>query len=336
MRPRASSDNARARRPTTLLLVFVLALVALPTLVVAGGYGRSSLYHELRRTYGLGGREADAEHDDPATEEANARAANEAKAREDAAEKPKDLFHVGAAMDHEELRNQFAKFPDHHDINAQVHRSGLTALKHAILVGNDTYVKTVIELGADTNAKLFGGKAIHFNAGACGVRGSVSILRILLEHGANVTEESDEGYQPVHIAARGWKKYCNDYMSALLEFDDVDPNARRSGGNSTTPLHEAAQKASFHMVKILIDAGGDVNAQDGSGETPLHKAIRGDHAHAAWGLIQHGADIFIKNKRGHDIEALAKLIRAPYDTMEMIRKHKESLEAKNQKAKDEL
>ncbi|MDA9766773.1 ankyrin repeat domain-containing protein, partial [bacterium] len=251
------------------------------------------------------------------------------------AEKPANLLHVGHRMDHEELRSQFEKFPDHHDINAPLHRSGLTALKHAILVGNDTYVRTVIELGADTNAKLYGGKAIHFNAGACGQRGSVPILHALLEHGADPIEETDQGYQAVHIAARGWKKYCIPYMQALLEAEAVDPNARRSTGNMTTPLHEAAHKSSFEMVKMLIDAGADVNAQDADGETPLHKAIRGDHIHAAWGLMSNGADIFIKNKRGIDVEALANLMRADYDTKQMFKQHKESLE-KKKAAKDEL
>lgn len=41
-------------------------------------------------------------------------------------------------------------------------------LKYAILVGNDTYVRTVIEFGADINAKLYGGKVIYFNVGLCG------------------------------------------------------------------------------------------------------------------------------------------------------------------------
>jgi ankyrin repeat protein len=103
----------------------------------------------------------------------------------------------------------------------------------------------------------------------------------------------------------------------------------------TTPLHEAAHKSSFEMVKVLIDAGADVNAQDADGETPLHKAIRGDHIHAAWGLMSNGADIFIKNKRGIDVEALANLMRADYDTKQMFKQHKESLE-KKKAVKDEL
>jgi|TARA_B110000003_G_scaffold122724_1_gene125162 palmitoyltransferase len=335
---RESSRDARLRRarvafaPSRVVVVVVIAALTLlrhARRVDAGGFGRSSLYSELQRTYGLGGREADAEHD--VVPDPNAREAEP----EPEEEKPANLLHVGHRMDHEELRNQFEKFPDHHDINAPLHRSGLTALKHAILVGNDTYVRTVIELGADTNAKLYGGKAIHFNAGSCGQRGSVPILHALLEHGADPIEETDQGYQPIHIAARGWKKYCIPYMQTLLEAEAVDPNARRSTGNLTTPLHEAAHKSSFEMVKVLIDAGADVNAQDADGETPLHKAIRGDHIHAAWGLMSNGADIFIKNKRGIDVEALANLMRADYDTKQMFKQHKESLE-KKKAVKDEL
>jgi len=302
-----------------LALLCVIAVLALPTLVVAGGYGRSSLYHELRRTYGFGGDDPDADHshDDPIEDPTPA---------EPEVEKPANLLHLSARGDHAELRAQFEKFPDHHDINAPLHPSGLTALKHAIMVGNDTYVKTVIELGADTGKKLFGGRAIHFNAGSCGVRGSVPTLKVLVEHGAaNVTEENEHGYQAIHIAARGWKERCVSYVEALLDLDGVDPNARRSTGNQTTPLHEAAHRSSSKMCDVLVNAGADVNAQDADGETPLHKAIRGDHVHAAWGLMQAGADIFIKNKRGVDVEQLAKLMRADYDTLQMFKQHKEKL-----------
>lgn len=327
---RAKRSHARARSSSTALtLAFVAVVVTVPRIVSAGGFGRSALYHELRRTYGLGGRESDAEHHDPGDT-----SMSEAEP-EPEVEKPKNLLHVGARMDHEELRSQFAKFPEHHDINAPLHKSGLTALKHAVMVGNDTYVRAVIELGADMNAKLFGAKAIHFNAAACGTRGSVPILHALIEHGANALEENDSGYQPIHLAARGWKKYCVPYMQALLSLKDVDPNVRRSTGNMTTPLHEAALKSSWNMVKVLIDAGADVNAQDAEGETPLHKAVRGDHQHALWNLLQNGADIFVKNKRGVDVESLAKLVRADYDTMNMFKKHKESLEEKK-KSHDEL
>ena len=170
----ASRERRRTSSSTSFGVVLVLlALCVAPRLAHAGGFGRSSLYSELQRTYGLGGREADAEHE-PVVDEGAVEPEPEPEV-----EKPRNLLHVGSEMDHHELRNQFEKFPDHHDINAPLHRSGLTALKHAILIGNDTYVRTVIDLGADTNAVLFGAKAIHFNAGSCGTR-AVSYTHLTL------------------------------------------------------------------------------------------------------------------------------------------------------------
>jgi ankyrin repeat protein len=236
---------------------------------------------------------------------------------------------LGVDADHTELRRQVEKFPDHHDLNAPIHRSGLTALKHAILVGNDTYVRTLIELGAAADATLFGGKAVHFNAGACGKRGSVPILHALVEHGADLSAQTSEGYQTVHKAARGWKKYCFEYMSALLQLKGVNVNAVRVGGNATSPLHEAAFRSTLEMVKILVYSGADINARDADGETALHKAARSDNTHVVWGLMELGADVSVKNKRGLDVQALAKALHASYDTTRVIEERIKKLQNLN-------
>ena len=64
------------------------------------------------------------------------------------------------------------------------------------------------------------------------------------------------------------------------------------------PLHYAAMKKSYKMVKILISAGACVNAKDNKGKTPLHYAVcRGSHDVAEL-LIAKGADVNARDNVG--------------------------------------
>ncbi|KAL8779151.1 MAG: hypothetical protein Q9213_007077 [Squamulea squamosa] len=59
-----------------------------------------------------------------------------------------------------------------------------------------------------------------------------------------------------------------------------------------TDLHTASSVGYTDLVKVLINAGADVNAADEDGETPLHRAlsVEGNYDTAKL-LIQNGADL---------------------------------------------
>jgi ankyrin repeat protein len=70
--------------------------------------------------------------------------------------------------------------------------------------------------------------------------------------------------------------------------------AQDQGGS--TPLHHAAAFGSLATLKILLDAGADVNSQNRRASTPLHWAIR-DEAKVRM-LLSHGAGINTKQADG--------------------------------------
>ena len=60
----------------------------------------------------------------------------------------------------------------------------------------------------------------------------------------------------------------------------------------TTLLHSASKSGNTELVRLLIQEGADVNAQDEDGESPLHGAMaRSDNYNVARTLIEHGADL---------------------------------------------
>jgi len=64
-----------------------------------------------------------------------------------------------------------------------------------------------------------------------------------------------------------------------------------------TLLHLAAADGSPEMIDLLLDNGGDANAQDKFGATPPHYAAKGNKVSAAERLLERGADVNAKLSR---------------------------------------
>jgi hypothetical protein len=111
------------------------------------------------------------------------------------------------------------------------------------------------------------------------------------------------GDTALHLAAAGYRVE----IARLLLGAGADPNAAANHRESG-PLHYAADgyvngpvwdgKRQVKMIRCLLDAGADVNAQDKNGASPLHRAVRTRCAAAVKCLLEAGADPTLKNKPG--------------------------------------
>jgi ankyrin repeat protein len=52
------------------------------------------------------------------------------------------------------------------------------------------------------------------------------------------------------------------------------------------------------LVRVLIDLGADVNAQDAAGDTPLHLAAEQGHDDTCQQLLAGGASLTLRNSEG--------------------------------------
>ena len=113
-------------------------------------------------------------------------------------------------------------------------------------------------------------------------------------------------------------------MQLLKHEMGSDVNARDK--DQETPLHLASYYLSADLVKVLLDYGAQVDAEDNCGLTPLHQLVLGNHKcrslsgigrlepwdsraiYTAHLLLEHGADVNAQNKDNETPLHLASLL----------------------------
>ncbi len=129
----------------------------------------------------------------------------------------------------------------------------------------------------------------------CVLRGETELVRILADHGVDVTAQTATGSTPLHDAAL---KGYPEIAEILLEHGAAIEARDRFGA---TPLHNAALSGRTETAALLLRHGADVNARETeSGSTALYGAASLGHAALVELLLEHGADPRLRNSAGRD------------------------------------
>ncbi|XP_030630087.1 protein phosphatase 1 regulatory subunit 12A isoform X7 [Chanos chanos] len=193
---------------------------------------------------------------------------------------------------------------------------GLTALHQACIDDNVDMVTFLVEHGASINQPDNEGWIPLHAAASCGY---MDIAEYLISQGANVGVVNCEGETPLDIAE---EEAMEELLQNEINRQGVDIEAARkeeerimlrdarqwlnsgqindvrhakSGG---TALHVAAAKGYTEVLKLLIQAGYDVNIKDYDGWTPLHAAAHWGKEEACRILVENLCDMDIVNKMG--------------------------------------
>lgn len=111
------------------------------------------------------------------------------------------------------------------------------------------------------------------------------------------------GNTPLHNAARTGDAGC---VANLLQ---ADAKIALKNVNGSLPLHHACycERPNLAVVKLLVEAGSDVNERDEQGCTPLIIAAKKNQTDVIDYLRSHGADAKLKNAFGEDALHFATL-----------------------------
>src|SRR6266702_5371348 len=225
------------------------------------------------------------------------------------------------------------------DVNAQ-RDDHWTPLQLASFLGKLDIARLLLDRGADANAEADNGESsLHkvskgkYESQEVGVRvaqlllerggnvnaqrkdhwtplhlasynGQLDIARVLLNHGAQVGAKHNNGETPLHKVSRGKYESQEDgvCVAQLLLERGGDVNAQRD--DHWTSLHLASYLGKFDIARLLLNHGAKVDAVDVLGKTPLHHVSKGtyDSEDAGVGiaqlLLEHGADVNAKSRSG--------------------------------------
>ncbi|NXL03720.1 MYPT2 phosphatase, partial [Mesembrinibis cayennensis] len=177
-------------------------------------------------------------------------------------------------------------------------------------------VKFLVENGANVNQQDNEGWTPLHAVASCGY---LNIAEYLISHGANVAAVNSEGEVPSDIAEEAAmkdllleqvKKRGVDLDLARKEEEQQMLQDARQWLNSgriedikqprtgATALHVAAAKGYSEVMRLLIQAGFNLNVQDNDGWTPLHAAAHWGVKEACSILAEALCDMDIRNKLG--------------------------------------
>ena len=170
----------------------------------------------------------------------------------------------------------------------------MTPLMHAASEGNGEIIKLMLSRGAQVNVQTDEGTPLMMAVKA----GQTEAVKLLLAAGADVKAVHRIGDQALMMAARQ-RSYRNPALVPdaeivrLLLAQGADPNAR--GDWERTALMHANTAA---KVKLLVDAGANVEMKDKEGQTALMKAASNGNADVVTALLENGANVNAADNKG--------------------------------------
>jgi ankyrin repeat protein len=124
------------------------------------------------------------------------------------------------------------------------------------------------------------------------IKGSVDVVRLLLDRGLDEAHRDNAGWTPLHYAAFEGHSAVVDLLlevGARMEATDNDGRA---------PMLLATQEGHLLVVERLIELGADVDQKSLDGKTPLRVAALESHTSVLSALVEAGADVTAKDPDG--------------------------------------
>ena len=224
-----------------------------------------------------------------------------------------------------------------------------TALYLASKEGHYEIVKTLLQYHADPNDLDY--RALY---AAC-AKGNSALAELLIEHGAELTDDQDEfgtnafkkavysgnikliEYLIKHGAdIHDYNKYSQHALIQACKRDNIgvmevllkhgaDINVTEYGADTDfdSCIHIACKKNNINMIRFLLQHNADVNVYNMTGETPFSIAYRKNNRLVIDLLLQHGLDLNCEDNNDYNnfTPLMHACFRGDVEMVELLIKH---------------
>ncbi|KAI0437057.1 ankyrin repeat-containing domain protein [Xylaria telfairii] len=160
-----------------------------------------------------------------------------------------------------------------------------TALHYAINSGNLTIVRFLIESGANINwVDEEGGSILYFAASKA--TPSLELVRFFTEKGLDINHQG--GYYGNALQAASYRGNLEIVKFLVEKGADVNQQGGHYYGNA---LQAASYRGNLETVKFLVEKGADVNQEGGIYDTALQAASSIGNLEIVKFLVEKGADV---------------------------------------------
>lgn len=160
-------------------------------------------------------------------------------------------------------------------------------------ISENSVIRILVECGAEVNARdIYDQTPLHYAA----MRGNDPAARDLLKCPQVFYEARDKQLMtPLFVAATfGYVDICRRLIQSGTSLFSKDESEQ-------TPLHRASMEGHLEIVELLLSSGSTedgektvhrlVSERDSEGQTPLHLAVNNGHIQVARCLLDAGADV---------------------------------------------
>ena len=181
------------------------------------------------------------------------------------------------------------------DVDARTGNCHCTLLIVVSKYGHTNVVNVLLQYGANVALTDKSGRtALHFAASSSD--NSCEILRCLIENGADIDKGRNDNQTPLMIAAQ------KGHVSVATFLIEHGANVDLQDENGNTTLHHTlyGSDVSCEILSCLTGSGADVNGVNKVKHTPLMIAAKRGHLNALTLLIKHGAhDVDLQDSDGY-------------------------------------
>ncbi|KAK6491297.1 transient receptor potential cation channel [Huso huso] len=181
----------------------------------------------------------------------------------------------------------------HKDARLVQDKDGCIPLFLSVEAGNIAVCKELV--GVMTEAQLraqkkgSGDAALH----VCCRRKDTDLAKLLVEYGACVDFQNEEGQTPLHVAA--WE----GDESMLKYFYQCKANPNIADKLDRSPLHIAAERGHTNVVEVLTEKfKSNVLGRTKDGSTLMHISSQCGHPETALAFLKKGVPLHMPNKSG--------------------------------------